>query len=79
MTSTRGRALVINNRYGDVTARGSGRRGSPNDYKHMTNMLQRFGFIISHLSCDRDWQSDVSCQSLTGLASIVVFQLYIVK
>lgn len=59
MTSTRGRALIINNRCGDIEVGGYGRKGSNKDYINVTNMLLSFGFIISHLSHDRNWTARV--------------------
>ena len=51
MTATRGRALIINNK--------TDREGSQYDYANIKMMLERFGFVISELSEDKEWHAEV--------------------
>lgn len=59
MTSTRGRALIINNRFEWRHAGLIGRSGSAYDYTNIMAMLKKFGFVISHLSGDKNWKAQV--------------------
>lgn len=75
MTKTRGRALVINNRDGISKKTGQrGRAGSEHDYVNITNMLKKFGFVISNLSADKDWNAQVDrCDQIDYLFVQVKF------
>lgn len=66
MSETRGRVLIINNRAHawQKTQLSNGfelrwRKGSKHDYANLSRMFQRFGFVISDRSADRDWTSKV--------------------
>ena len=55
MTASRGRALIINIRDKESKSR----EGSQHDYENIKNMFQKFGFIISELSGDKNWGAKV--------------------
>ena len=49
MTQTRGRALILSNKYEHIGKDGkmSWRKGSEHDHANMTLMLETFGFIVN--------------------------------
>ena len=60
MTASRGRALIINIRDEQSTDSSERREGSEHDYYNLTKMFEKFGFIISELSGDKNWEAKVS-------------------
>ena len=60
MTASRGRALIINIRDEQSTDSSERRGGSEHDYYNLTKMFEKFGFIISELSGDKNWEAKVS-------------------
>ena len=68
MTASRGRALIINIRDEQSTDGDERREGSEHDYYNLTKMFEKFGFIISELSGDKNWKAKVShTLSLTNI------------
>ena len=59
MTASRGRVLIINIRDDQSEDSGECREGSEHDYKNLTKMFKKFGFIISELSGDKSWEAKV--------------------
>ena len=59
MTASRGRALIINIRDEQSTDSSERREGSEHDYYNLTKMFEKFGFIISELSGDKNWEAKV--------------------
>ena len=59
MTASRGRALIINIRDERSTDSSERRGGSEHDYYNLTKMFEKFGFIISELSGDKNWEAKV--------------------
>lgn len=46
MSETRGRALLISNKY-ETADQSSWRKGSEHDHANMKLMLERFGFVVT--------------------------------
>ena len=64
MTASRGRVLIINIRDDQSEDSSERREGSEHDYKNLTKMFKKFGFIISELSGDKSWEAKVRHWSL---------------
>ena len=59
MTASRGRVLIINIRDEQSTVSSERREGSEHDYKNLTIMFKKFGFSISELGGDKNWEAKV--------------------
>lgn len=60
MTPTRGRVLIINIRDESSAVEAEQRKGSENDFVNLKHMFTNFGFIISELSGDKNWDAKVN-------------------